>query len=341
MNRNQKLRLKYFEKYSKNLEYVSTHEYAESLPQFSNQYLCPICMCTFPKESLDIKNANSLTLEDVPPKSLGGKPVLLTCHSCNSRCGHEIDNHLLSLIREIDFKSFLPNSSQKTSISILDKSTVNGIVKVNQEGKLIIDVRSEWSNPKDIDNQNKNLYKRITRYSPLFRPGKRDEFETNPLTIKFPNNANKRRAEIALLKTAYLYAFSVFGNGFLINPNLRPIQEQIRKPDELILKKPFWINYTFPDIAEGINLVKSPSHLRCFLIIFTLQSSSSRRQISVMLPGTSSPGFDIYNNFEESLKQKPDNEALNIELQHIPNSDYFQNNDKAWSSHYYWQEYCK
>ncbi|MDD4438113.1 MAG: HNH endonuclease [Tissierellia bacterium] len=41
-------------------------------------------------------------MEDAPPKSLGGKANTLTCKTCNSKCGHEIDFHLTERLLEID-----------------------------------------------------------------------------------------------------------------------------------------------------------------------------------------------------------------------------------------------
>ena len=42
-------------------------------------YICPLCKQAFFKESLSQELENPLTLEDVPPVSLGGKPLILTC----------------------------------------------------------------------------------------------------------------------------------------------------------------------------------------------------------------------------------------------------------------------
>src|SRR5690625_8043612 len=58
-----------------------------------------------------------LTLEDMPPKSLGGKPSALTCTSCNNKSGHERDARLSQKLMSIDAKSYIHNSNADTTIT--------------------------------------------------------------------------------------------------------------------------------------------------------------------------------------------------------------------------------
>src|SRR5690349_23826815 len=59
-------------------------------------YPCPICLECFDREALDARN---LTLEHIPPESIGGKPLCLTCKSCNDRGGHSSDHAFAELKR--------------------------------------------------------------------------------------------------------------------------------------------------------------------------------------------------------------------------------------------------
>jgi hypothetical protein len=47
-----------------------------------NLYACPICLRTFGRDQVD-----HLSEEHVPPQSLGGKVIVLTCRRCNSEGG--------------------------------------------------------------------------------------------------------------------------------------------------------------------------------------------------------------------------------------------------------------
>ena len=47
-------------------------------------YICPICLQI-------IRCAKELTREHVPPESMGGRVICLTCRTCNNRAGHTVD----------------------------------------------------------------------------------------------------------------------------------------------------------------------------------------------------------------------------------------------------------
>lgn len=53
-------------------------------------YVCPVCLIAFGEETLALR---FLTREDVPPKSMGGRKLALTCRRCNSAGGHDVDSH--------------------------------------------------------------------------------------------------------------------------------------------------------------------------------------------------------------------------------------------------------
>jgi hypothetical protein len=51
-------------------------------------YVCPICLRAFGELAL---YSAELTFEDVPPKAIGGRPLVLTCSICNTDRGSVID----------------------------------------------------------------------------------------------------------------------------------------------------------------------------------------------------------------------------------------------------------
>jgi hypothetical protein len=53
-------------------------------------YPCPICLTHFQRDSV-VKRI--LSVEHVPPESLGGRPLLLTCTRCNNVAGSRLDAH--------------------------------------------------------------------------------------------------------------------------------------------------------------------------------------------------------------------------------------------------------
>lgn len=63
-------------------------------------YVCPLCLHAFDEGALVRRQ---LTREDVPPRSVGGRRLALTCHGCNSAGGHRLDCHAR---READIYDF-------------------------------------------------------------------------------------------------------------------------------------------------------------------------------------------------------------------------------------------
>src|SRR5215468_4293204 len=67
-------------------------------------YLCPICATAFPQSAL-LTDDPELTREHVPPESVGGKVIALTCKCYNKTAGHSTDAAIsgrAKLIRFVD-----------------------------------------------------------------------------------------------------------------------------------------------------------------------------------------------------------------------------------------------
>ena len=60
------------------------------MPEFPDYYVCPLCLYGFP-----IETVTKLTCEHVPPKSIGGQRLVLTCWKCNNKASGKngIDTH--------------------------------------------------------------------------------------------------------------------------------------------------------------------------------------------------------------------------------------------------------
>ena len=54
------------------------------------RYVCPLCDRALPKAAI---HSGDLTAEHVPPDSLGGRAILLTCKECNNISGTNLDAH--------------------------------------------------------------------------------------------------------------------------------------------------------------------------------------------------------------------------------------------------------
>ena len=111
MPRNQYLKQKIFRQFSENLDYVQANNgIVRFVPEIKGGYACPTCCEVFFEKDLSPQLPLYLTLEHVPPESMGGKGMTLTCNKCNSKSGSDLDKVLLTYLEELDFKTFLPNS---------------------------------------------------------------------------------------------------------------------------------------------------------------------------------------------------------------------------------------
>jgi len=81
----------------------------------SSIYYCPICQLGYCEASAI---TGELTLEDVPPKSIGGKPILLTCRKCNSSAGHIIDAAIANKNKLVDFEKIVRKREKGSALDI-------------------------------------------------------------------------------------------------------------------------------------------------------------------------------------------------------------------------------
>lgn len=342
MSKNKDRKLTLFKLFSQNLEWVKEHPSIKFEPDFSNGYICPLCFDVFHEKDLDNSLPNHLTLEDIPPKSLGGKPLALTCKSCNNKSGHELDAHLLKILLANDVKMFLPNSKAQTTFE-LNGNKMNGMFEVDEKGTLQLNLQPEHSNPNQSKEFMKEMFPPRTIYNPFLYPEKifDEQYSTPTFQMKFKETSNQRRAEVALLRIAYLLAYSTLGNGFLINGGLYKVREQILNPDKEILPKVFWLKFPFPKECEGINIVTLPKELQCFLVVFNLKTASQTRQFAIVLPGHSMPSIKVYDFISNELCVGDGTTFCNAMLENISQRDYLQKKEFAFLGNWYWQEYTK
>jgi hypothetical protein len=301
MNRTLKKKKKIFELYSQNLKWIKEKTNAKFKKQFEYGVLCPLCLEVFLESDLVASKNNYLTLEHNPPKSLGGKDNILTCKECNNKSGHKTDVELLTYILESEFKNFRPNSKHRTKLVNKEGAKVTADLSFDDKGKMTLNLQDKYSNPKDfkkfIDSEERGVF-------PI--EGEIGKFATKQLnfTMKLPDKGNMRLASIALLKVGYLLGFEKYGHIFLFNQNLDKIREQILNPEKEIITDPFWVNYEFPEMYLGVNILNKPTELNCFLNTFLLKTKSRNGQISIAFPGYNKEDSKIYERIKKILCSK-------------------------------------
>ncbi|RZJ71743.1 hypothetical protein [Flavobacterium sp.] len=266
MNKAQIKRKKIFDAYSGQLHNLVEAGLYNVKLIYDQTYICPICFNQFSEKGLDTSEKIFLTLEDAPPKSLGGKSNTLTCSKCNNEAGHAIDFHLVERLSDMDVTSFLPNTGSRATVTHKG-ITVNGIVNVGDNGIITITHLETTNNPVNLKDYINTTGKDDLPY------------------LEFPTSrVDFRKFEIALLKTAYILAFEKFGYSLILSNAFDIVREQIQNPSEQIYPEGFWTRQSiFNRSNEGVYFITT-KEFEGFQAIFILDTGVQESGYGVYLP---------------------------------------------------------
>jgi len=200
-------------------------------------YVCPICLRVF-------KETDSLSKEHVPPSSLGGKVLCLTCGDCNSEAGYRVDTHAH---RERLSRSFLSRDAQSRRAKLDVRGTAVNIELKRDETGTRIHIPKGQNDPEVV--------KRFPWHmSDLIECG--GEFRLQD-TVSY----SKRKADISYLKSAYLAAFAKLGYAYILRPALNRVRKQIQNPSEICLEVVRLYASDIDAVPKAFLLVQEP--VRC------------------------------------------------------------------------------
>ena len=265
-----KRRRNIFNKFSNQLHKMVEMKLLSIELKFEKTYICPICTNQFSELNLDLEIPNHLTLEDAPPKSLGGKARTLTCHDCNNEFGRYVDFHLTEQLNELDIRSFQANTGAKAKF-LHNGIQVQGTIEVDEKGIIKIRHLEKVNNPKELKK-----YVEQTTIDDI-------------VDIEFPaSRVDIRKFELALLKTAYIMAFEHYGYPLVLSEPFDIVRRQLQNLEDDIYPSGFWTRQSeFTEDKHGVHLITSEG-FGGFEAIFVLKSQSSKSGYGVYLPLTKS-----------------------------------------------------
>jgi len=249
MNRELKTRIKYFK--------IGSRSTSLNFNTSDNLYYCPICGKGFPIKAV---HDGRLTLEHVPPKSLGGKHLVLTCRECNSDSGHSID---AAAARRKDLESFIgmmhgkesSTKSMKANIAI-DGRTVS--IKLSRTNNITqIKIVKSASSPKDL----RYVRDRFKTYLHCDASDKSRQFTITTSSKNFHSDAI-----ISDLKTAFLASFALLGYRFAMHSNLLQVRQQILQSNLDIIGRHFCLEKTDMPLGQPI-LISATKPYPCIAAI--------------------------------------------------------------------------
>jgi hypothetical protein len=244
----------------------------------------------FLRRALDV---GFLTLEHAPPKSLGGKSIVLTCRDCNTTAGAALDSQMLALEQIYDFgqgtmtrpaRARLEMGGGKLNVEVLAQREVVqafGIPQANDPRSVAAVTAALASMAKDTQ-----FHKAEFRF-----------------TFKGPK---PKAALLAWLRAAYLAAFAALGYSYILRPQMEVVREQLADDSGELLRV---FSMTVPTTPRGerrIRLVEEPKWLRSLCV--------QMGRHSVFLPGLSAnPG--LYSRLAQRAGRRAE---LTLAGQEIP-----------------------
>ena len=263
-------------KYSKQLETLSFQTEEGEIFYLEDYYICPLCLKTFNLIDLSEEEKDILSLEDIPPKALGGKATLVTCKTCNNTCGHKVDSFLTNEL-EYRFGEKKRSSDGQRVILSTGENKTNAILSIGKEKDLIFHFHG---NPKQ---QQKSLH----LISTLQNYGSNWNLNMTLLASK-EKKRNNFAAKVALLKTAYLFAFERLGYSYILNDSLTLVREQIFNPGAQILHNAFLIdedNNIPQTLKDGVYIaIINNTEIVAVLTSYKIFSSGYKYRVMVALP---------------------------------------------------------
>lgn len=249
-------------------------------------FICPLCLHTYA-----IGNTE-LTLEHVPPESVGGKPILITCKACNSNRGADIDVCLMNELEIVHNLTHLDTIPQKTKLAF-NGVEINAQTTFSKTDGFKFMISPDNNNPIEFEG---------------FMTEVKNAKEGYKIKIVADITNRKRDydlANVALLKSAYLMAFHELGYMYVLNANTNIIRAQIQNPKKNVIGNAFIIdskNGVIENLADGVYYAQL-NNVGCVIVIMELKlrQSEIKHRKAIVLPHPKDSHGQIYSELSQQI----------------------------------------
>ncbi len=285
-----KLIIAHCQRYTRSLQYVLHtrtgkyfHDGAGNPVQ--HVYLCPICLVN--KVAIlsaeDLRSDDQFTVDHFPPKSVKGKGKIMVCKKCNSEAGIEYDYAVKEWIQEQAFVHGVAGAKMPVTLQ-------------TEEGK----GRFRESLVSGGSPLNFN-FDRFERY-PKMKEWFDNVLAGNSAVITLgAQSVQMNPLYRALVKAAYLRAFSIWGYDFIYTDTGIHLRDVFFKNALHPLTNYgvfFHMNKPYP--PEGLCYVFQPEQLQSFMINFEITDPDTAFScaISVLIPGDHLADWQRMKNYQ-------------------------------------------
>lgn len=215
-------------------------------------YVCPLCIRGITEDCI-----GELTREHVPPASLGGKRLVLTCRECNHRAGGKegVDTHARHGEDQLDLVTRNLRGTRRARFAV-GATSMNVQIRTEEDQIEIVGMPGP---PGEADSF----------MAAFLHVAKQPATERPALSITFARRYTRGRQEVSWLRAGYLAAFAVFGYRYILRELLQPVRQQIENPDlELIDDFHMWHPAKEPG-TRSILLVTQPAWVQGIAVLMS------------------------------------------------------------------------
>lgn len=274
---------------------------ANDLALSQGYYLCPISLKLFSSDSL--KN-QTLTIEHVPPKSLGGKGMVLVDKEINNKDGHSADKDLLLFFQT---KTFLEHGGEleaKISAEMLDMHGVTAQFALKRDAQL------ESGEAKiQVKTSAKNI--KAMEYKGMFS-------NWDGLSFKVSGKMSNKLNTKLMLKCAYLTAFSRIGYDLLFdkrgykNGTYGVLIQALNNPDDNVFPI-IAFDYHVPLVKSDVGVINEPKDYRSLFVNLSFKLDDHVYKYVIFLPHPDEENLDCLNR----IKNIPAGQTVNFKIREV------------------------
>lgn len=263
-------------------------------------YLCPISLKLFSVESI---KSGTLTLEHVPPESLGGKGLVLVDKEINNKDGHTSDKDLLLFFQT---KTFLEHGGE---LEARISAEMLGMHGVTAQFALKRDAQLESGEAKvQVTTSAKNI--KAMEYKGMFS-------NWDGLSFKVSGKMSKKVNAKLMLKCAYLTVFSRIGydllfgkTGFKDGTYGVLIKALNNQNDHFPL---IGFGYHAPLEKSNVGVINEPKDYRSLFVNLSFKLNDHVYKYVIFLPHPDEENLDCLNR----IKNIPAGQTVNFNISEI------------------------
>ena len=146
-----------------------------------------------------------------------------------------------------------------------------------------------------------------------------DDLNIDGRLILGDHKRNVIKADIAILKSAYLYAFYKLGYKYILSTKLNAIRKQIQNPNEDILPQYYLQSDHIDEKRQDDVYIATINGEEILAVLLTLKLPKSERihRYIIIMPTENERDLDFYNRLHTMLKDKSSFEMQFIGIKHI------------------------